>query len=407
MLRIEDTDQARSTPESEQAILDSLRWLGLSWDEGPDVGGPHGPYRQSERSAIYTKYVDRAARRRSRLPLLLHARTARRDARSAAAGETSAALRRPLPDVSPAPNRASARADRTLRRADERSRSRHAVIEDLRRGKIEIEWNTVDMQVLMKSDGLPTYHLANVVDDHLMEITHVIRGEEWVSSAPKHLLLYQYFGWELPAFLHVPLLRNPDKSKLSKRKNPTSILFFRGDGLSARSAAELSRPADGLVGRRRRSDDARRADRALRSRASLARRSGVRLREARLAQRQTLARTSTPDAFVERVLRVGRRSPERFATMAALAQARVERLSDLGPLLAFFFAGRLTLHRSAIARGQKLDRDDVRRAIALAMWDFDALAQHSIRRRSRRCSRASPSARNANCATSRGCSTSR
>ena len=93
----------------------------------------------------------------------------------------------------------------------------------------------------MKSDGLPTYHLANVVDDHLMEITHVIRGEEWVSSAPKHLLLYQYFGWEPPAFLHVPLLRNPDKSKLSKRKNPTSILFYQGDGLSARGAAQLSR----------------------------------------------------------------------------------------------------------------------------------------------------------------------
>ena len=86
------------------------------------------------------------------------------------------------------------------------------------------------MQVLMKSDGLPTYHLANVVDDHLMEITHVIRGEEWVSSAPKHLLLYKYFGWEPPALMHLPLLRNPDKSKLSKRKNPTSILFYERMG---------------------------------------------------------------------------------------------------------------------------------------------------------------------------------
>ena len=92
-----------------------------------------------------------------------------------------------------------------------------AVIEDLRRGRIEIDWSTVDMQILLKSDGMPTYHLANVVDDHLMEITHVIRGEEWVSSAPKHLLLYEYFGWEPPALMHLPLLRNPDKSKLSKR----------------------------------------------------------------------------------------------------------------------------------------------------------------------------------------------
>ena len=99
------------------------------------------------------------------------------------------------------------------------------IVEDLRRGRIEFEWKSVDMQVLMKSDGLPTYHLANVVDDHLMEITHVFRGEEWVSSAPKHLLLYSYFGWEPPKLMHLPLLRNPDKSKLSKRKNPTGILF--------------------------------------------------------------------------------------------------------------------------------------------------------------------------------------
>ena len=136
-----------------------------------------------------------------------------------------------------------------------------AVIEDLRRGRIEIEWNTVDMQVLMKSDGLPTYHLANVVDDHLMHVTHVIRGEEWVSSAPKHLLLYQYFGWEPPAFLHVPLLRNPDKSKLSKRKNPTSILFYKAMGYLPEALLNFLGLADGIVGRRPRGDDARRADR--------------------------------------------------------------------------------------------------------------------------------------------------
>src|SRR5581483_7734604 len=104
------------------------------------------------------------------------------------------------------------------------------VVEDLRRGPIEFEWSAVDMQVLLKSDGMPTYHLANVVDDHLMEITHVFRGEEWLSSAPKHLLLYKYFGWDPPQLLHLPLLRNPDKSKLSKRKNPTSILFYKALG---------------------------------------------------------------------------------------------------------------------------------------------------------------------------------
>ena len=104
------------------------------------------------------------------------------------------------------------------------------VVNDLRRGPIEFDYSTVDMQVLIKSDGLPTYHLANVVDDHLMEISHVFRGEEWVSSAPKHLLLYEYFGWQPPILMHLPLLRNPDKSKLSKRKNPTGILFFEAMG---------------------------------------------------------------------------------------------------------------------------------------------------------------------------------
>lgn len=102
---------------------------------------------------------------------------------------------------------------------------------DLLRGEVEIPWAQVDMQVLLKTDGLPTYHLANVVDDHLMEITHVLRGEEWLPSAPKHQLLYQYFGWEMPTLCHMPLLRNPDKSKLSKRKNPTSINYYRDIGV--------------------------------------------------------------------------------------------------------------------------------------------------------------------------------
>ena len=103
-------------------------------------------------------------------------------------------------------------------------------VKDFLRDDIEIDWQQVDMQVLMKADGMPTYHLANVVDDHLMGITHVIRGEEWINSAPKHLLLYQYFGWEIPVLCHMPLLRNPDKSKLSKRKNPTSINYYQRMG---------------------------------------------------------------------------------------------------------------------------------------------------------------------------------
>src|SRR5690554_5015698 len=108
--------------------------------------------------------------------------------------------------------------------------SGQCVINDLLRGEILLDWAQVDAQILMKSDGMPTYHLANVVDDHLMRITHVLRGEEWINSAPKHQLLYQYFGWKMPVLCHLPLLRNPDKSKLSKRKNPTSINYYERMG---------------------------------------------------------------------------------------------------------------------------------------------------------------------------------
>ncbi len=230
ILRIEDTDQQRSNAASEQAIFDSLRWLGLDWDEGPDVGGPFAPYRQSERSDIYQRYAQQ----------LIDQGHAFRCYRSV---EELDQLRQQLKDSGE--NRALKASDLELsaeQQAERQQRgdsyvvrmrvpeSGRCEIDDMLRGKIELDWAQVDAQILLKSDGLPTYHLANVVDDHLMEITHVLRGEEWINSAPKHKLLYQYFGWQMPALCHMPLLRNPDKSKLSKRKNPTSINYYRRMG---------------------------------------------------------------------------------------------------------------------------------------------------------------------------------
>ena len=233
ILRIEDTDQTRSTPESEQAILDSLRWLGLSWDEGPDVGGDHGPYRQSERKDMYADYAMDLVKKghafycfatseeldEMRKEQMANGQTPKYDGRGLAlsqeqvdaklaAGEPYV-IRMKIPEAG------------------------ICKINDRLRGDIEIPWEQVDMQVLLKADGMPTYHLANVVDDHLMKITHVIRGEEWINSAPKHKLLYEYFGWDMPELIHMPLLRNPDKSKLSKRKNPTSILYYQRMGFLA------------------------------------------------------------------------------------------------------------------------------------------------------------------------------
>ncbi len=231
ILRIEDTDQTRSTAQSEQMILDALRWVGLSWSEGPDVGGQFAPYRQSERGDIYKQYAQelldkghafrcfctpeeldamRAEQMAQGLPVKYDGRYAtlsREESDHLANSGKPFVIRMKVPA------------------------SGVCVIEDMLRGEISIPWEQVDMQVLLKTDGMPTYHLANVVDDHLMEISHVIRGEEWISSAPKHKLLYEYFGWEMPKLCHMPLLRNPDKSKLSKRKNPTSITYYRDAGV--------------------------------------------------------------------------------------------------------------------------------------------------------------------------------
>lgn len=231
VLRIEDTDTARSTPESEQAILDAMRWLGLDWDEGPDVGGPFGPYRQSERMHLYANYAEQLVKegkafRCYRTPEELNQLREQRRAAGLATALKPADLM--LPEAEQA-KRSDAGEPFVIRMMvpDEPGT---CAVDDLLRGTIELDWSMVDAQILLKSDGMPTYHLANVVDDHLMEITHVIRGEEWINSAPKHKLLYEYFGWDMPVLCHMPLLRNPDKSKLSKRKNPTSILYYQAMG---------------------------------------------------------------------------------------------------------------------------------------------------------------------------------
>ena len=230
VLRIEDTDRLRSTPASEEKILNALRWLGLDWDEGPDIGGSAGPYRQSERSEIYRQHADR---------LLADGHAFRCFCSAQRLGELRAAqmqAKSPLGydghccDIEPGDSQSWADADQSYVVRMRVPREGQCQFDDMLRGTIAIDWTLIDMQVLLKADGMPTYHLANVVDDHLMGISHVIRGEEWISSAPKHILLYQYFGWDLPVFCHLPLLRNVDKSKLSKRKNPTSILFYQRMG---------------------------------------------------------------------------------------------------------------------------------------------------------------------------------
>jgi len=230
VLRIEDTDQKRSSTEAEGMIYDALRWLGLEWDEGPDVGGPYGPYRQSERSEIYTEHAEKLVESghaypcfctRERLDEL-------RAEQKAAKGRFGYDGHCRSIDRKEAAERRAAGEAHVIRLA--MPTEGEIEVHDLLRGEVTFEAAQIDDQVLVKSDGYPTYHLANVVDDHLMEITHVIRAEEWISSLPKHVQLYEAFGWELPVFCHLPLLRNADKSKISKRKNPVSLNYYRRAG---------------------------------------------------------------------------------------------------------------------------------------------------------------------------------
>jgi glutamyl-tRNA synthetase len=230
ILRIEDTDQKRSRPEYEENIYKALRWAGLNWDEGPDIGGPFGPYRQSERTEIYQKHCY--------------------DLLKAGRAYKCFATAEELQEMREIASKTGSKVgyDRRYRYlSEEEIKEREAagqpfvirlkvplqgecVFEDAIKGRISFPWADIDDQVLLKSDGYPTYHLANVVDDHLMQITHVIRGDEWISSTPKHILLYEQFGWTPPVFMHMPLLLGRDGKKLSKRKNPTSIFYYRDSG---------------------------------------------------------------------------------------------------------------------------------------------------------------------------------
>ena len=230
ILRIEDTDKARSSKESEERIVESLHWLGIEWDEGPDIGGPMGPYRQSERTEIYREHVEVLLQKNQAFHCFCSPERLNR--------LREQQLKENLPLGYDGHCCTLSKLEVKKRLDDKQPHVIRMLVPsggfctftDMLRGQINIDWAQIDMQVLLKEDGSPTYHLANVVDDHLMGISHVIRGEEWINSTPKHVLLYQSFGWPTPTFCHLPLLRNPDKSKLSKRKNPTSILFYQRMG---------------------------------------------------------------------------------------------------------------------------------------------------------------------------------
>lgn len=230
ILRIEDTDRSRSRPEYEENIYTSLKWAGITWDEGPDIGGPFGPYRQSERFDIYKQYAYDLVNKGKAYKCFCTAQELdeMRELQSKQGGRQG--YDRRCRNLSSEEIHQKEKAGLSYVIRLKMPLTGECVYEDAIKGRITAPWADVDDQVLLKSDGFPTYHLANVVDDHLMEITHVIRGDEWMSSTPKHVYLYEAFDWKPPIFMHMPLLLGKDGKKLSKRKNPTSIFFYRDSG---------------------------------------------------------------------------------------------------------------------------------------------------------------------------------
>ena len=230
IVRIEDTDQAREVDNGLELILESLRWLGLDWDEGPDVGGPYGPYRQSDRLPLYQGWANWLVEHGYAFKCYCsEERLAQVKADQQASGLATGY-------------------DRRCRYLTEAERAEHerqgltpvirlaAPLEgitsyhDLTHGPVSFPNAGINDQVLLKSDGFPTYHLAVVVDDHFMQINPILRADEWVSSVPKHILLYNAFGWEIPDMVHVPMVLGEDRKKLSKRHGATSVIAFKEDG---------------------------------------------------------------------------------------------------------------------------------------------------------------------------------
>ena len=229
-LRIEDTDVARTVEGSVEAIFNGLRWMGLNWDEGPDIGGKYAPYYQSQRLPLYQEAAKKLVEQGSAYYCYCSSERLDQMRKDQTAKKLPPGYDRCCRDLTPE--------ERTKKEAEgirsvirfRMSLTGQTRFTDLIRKEVVFENSTLDDHVLLKSDGYPTYHLANVVDDHLMETSHVIRGEEWLSSTPRHLLLYQALGYQPPLFAHLPLILGPDRSKLSKRHGAASVKEYADQG---------------------------------------------------------------------------------------------------------------------------------------------------------------------------------
>ncbi|RMF38119.1 MAG: glutamate--tRNA ligase [Chloroflexi bacterium] len=366
ILRIEDTDRTRYQPDSLQDILDGLRWLGLDWDEGPEVGGEYGPYFQSQRLELYQKWGHWLVEQG-------HAY------RCYCSPERLAAMRQEQRRRGEPP-----RYDRRCRFLTAQQRAEHeaagdpyvirlavplegsTTFRDLIRGEITFQHAELDDLILLKSDGWPTYHLANVVDDHFMEISHIMRGDEWLPSVPKHVLLYRAFGWEPPAFAHLPVILNPSgKGKLSKRKSRLpggqELLVFVHE---LREAGYLPEAVFNFLARVGWSMDAEtevfsREEAIAHFSIEAIHPSPAALPYSKLDWLNGLyIRRLPPDDLARRLLPVLRQAgleadPETVQALVPLIQERIKRLNDAVPLVDFFFQEPLAGYDPALLTADK------------------------------------------------------
>ena len=363
VLRIEDTDRARSSRASERAIVDALKWLGLDWDEGP--------YRQSERLDLYRSEVDRLLAEGSAYRCFCTRERLDQMRRENRAQQRFPGYDRHCRGLSSdeSEQRAAAGEEHVVR--IRMPTEGECVMQDLLRGEIRREWELIDDQVILKADGFPTYHLACTVDDHAMAISHVIRGEEWINSLPKHLRLYEALGYEPPTFCHLPLLRNNDanRSKLSKRRNPTSITWFRDAGflpqallnflglmVSSRSEGEEKFSFEELA------DGFRFEDISLGGPV-------FDLDKLRWLNARYLREDYDADGLAT-LVRDWSLTPERLAAIAALAQPRLETLGDWGRLTNFLFVDAPEVDREKL-RVKGLEEAEVAEALQFVLWTLE------------------------------------
>ena len=382
VVRIEDTDVARTVEGALEAILDGLRWLGMDWDEGPEVGGKYGPYFQSQRRELYREAAERLisqdnAYRCYCSPQRLEEMRKEQQRRKQPPGydrlcrELSAEQRREKEAEGIVP---VVRFKTPL--------EGQTGFKDLIRGEVVFEHNIIDDFVLLKSDGYPTYHLASVVDDHLMEITHVLRAEEWLSSTPRHLLLYDRLGFEPPQFVHLPMILGSDRSKLSKRHGAVSITEYQEQGYLPEAMvnflALLGWSLDDkteLMSRQQLIDNfsLERVSKtaAIFNRDKLDWMNGVYIRSLTLEDFTRRALT-----FLDRDLPDGVKRPlsiDYIRQIMPLVQERAKTLAEVADLTQFFFVDELDYDASLLT-GKNMTGESVTRALEAAQQKLEALS---------------------------------